>query len=190
LDITEVSGKETPQCVRERRRSEKVLLVLSGKSDGMEAGAKKIGPTLIFERPCKEHRIDTVLLCLLKERVFGLDVERAVFLTALNRLFASGSDRFCDERRRGHIINGVDGLSIHHLYRVMAFLGEEPEDQRDHTFSPALLLVFSALSCDPYFGMTEETNDRHFCVRVGVRKTFRSVPRLAKTWNICQYQSK
>lgn len=33
-------------------------------------------------------------------------------------------------------IQGVDDLSLHHLYRAMAFLGEEVEDQKDRTFSP------------------------------------------------------
>jgi hypothetical protein len=117
------------------RFSKETLLILSGKSD-IEASAKKIGPALIFERLWKELKIDTVLHRLLKERRFGFDVERAVFLTVLNRLFASGSDRFCDKWRRDHIINGVDGLSLHHLYRAMAFLGEKLEDQQDHTFSP------------------------------------------------------
>ena len=38
------------------RFSERVLLVLSGKSDGIHAEAKKIGPALIFERLWKELR--------------------------------------------------------------------------------------------------------------------------------------
>jgi transposase len=117
------------------RFSEKALLILSGKSD-IGASAKKIGPALIFERLWKELKIDAVLRRLLKERRFGFDVERAIFLTVLHRLFASGSDRFCDTWRRDYIINRVGGLSLHHLYRAMAFLGEEIEDQRDHTFSP------------------------------------------------------
>jgi hypothetical protein len=36
------------------RFSEKVLLVLSGKSEGGQASAKKIGPAIIFERLWKE----------------------------------------------------------------------------------------------------------------------------------------
>jgi hypothetical protein len=43
------------------RFSEKVLLVLSGKSDGMEASTKKIGPAIVFERLWKESRIDGIL---------------------------------------------------------------------------------------------------------------------------------
>jgi transposase len=117
------------------RFSERVLLVLSDKSD-LSAEAKKIGPGLIFERLWKELGIDTILGRLLAGRKFGFQVERAVFLTVLHRLFTSGSDRSCDRWHRDYIIYGVDNLSLHHLYRAMAFLGEEMEDQKDRTFSP------------------------------------------------------
>ena len=119
------------------RFSEKVLLVLSGKSDDINAEAKKIGPALIFDRLWKEMGIKKILRTLLTDRKFGFDVERAIFLTVLHRLFASGSDRSCDKWHRDYVVNGVDGLSLHHLYRAMAFLGEEIEDQKDRTpFSP------------------------------------------------------
>jgi hypothetical protein len=49
------------------RFSEKVLLILSGKSD-VSASAKKIGPALIFERLWEEHEIKKVLQGLLSER--------------------------------------------------------------------------------------------------------------------------
>jgi len=117
------------------RFSEGVLLVLSDKSD-LNAEAKKIGPGLIFERLWKELGIDTILRRLLSGRKFGFQVERAVFLTVLHRLFNPGSDRSCDRWHRDYLIHGVDNLSLHHLYRAMAFLGEEIEDQKDRTFSP------------------------------------------------------
>lgn len=64
-------------------------------------------------------------------------VERAIFLTVLHRLFISGSDRFCDQWRRDYYIEGTEKLSLHHLYRAMAFLGEKLEDQKMRTpFSP------------------------------------------------------
>ena len=118
------------------RFSEKVLLILSGKSD-ISASAKKIGPALIFERLWEELGIKRVIKALLSERNFEFDVERAIFLTVLHRLFVSGSDRSCDKWRREYVIEGVEELSLHHLYRAMAFLGEEIEDQRGATpFSP------------------------------------------------------
>ena len=117
------------------RFSEKALLVLSEKSD-LHAEAKRIGPDLIFGRLWKELGIDAILRRLLADRKFGFDVERAVFLTVLHRLFASGSDRSCDRWHRDYVISRVDGLSLHHLYRAMAFLGEKIEDQLERTFSP------------------------------------------------------
>jgi len=118
------------------RFSEKVLLVLSGKSD-VRADAKKIGPALICERLWNELEIGKIIRRFLAERKFGFDVERAIFLTVLHRLFVSGSDRSCDRWHRDYVIDGVDALSLHHLYRAMAFLGEELEDQKDCTpFAP------------------------------------------------------
>lgn len=118
------------------RFSEKVLLILSDKSQ-VQASSKKIGPALIFERLWRELGIRKVLKQLLSDRKFTFDVERAVFLTVLHRLFVSGSDRFCHKWHQDYIIRGVETLSLHHLYRAMSFLGEEIDDQKDKTpFSP------------------------------------------------------
>jgi hypothetical protein len=118
------------------RFSEKTLLILSGKSE-VKASAKKIGPSLIFERLWKELGIKRVIKNLLAGRKFEFDVERAIFLTVLHRLLVSGSDRSCDMWHWDYVINGADGLKLHHLYRAMAFLGEEIPDQKDKTpFSP------------------------------------------------------
>ena len=118
------------------RFSERVLLLLSERNENIHAEVKKIGPALIFERLWNEMGIDTILRHLLKERKFGFEVERAIFLTVLHRLFPSGSDRSCDRWHRDYVIQGVDDLSLHHLYRTMAFLGSEIADQGDRTFSP------------------------------------------------------
>ena len=118
------------------RFSEKVLLILSGKSE-VHASAQRIGPSLIFERLWKELGIGKVIKGLLGGRKFEFDVERAIFLTVLHRLFASGSDRCCDRWHQDYRIDGVEDLSLHHLYRAMAFLGDEIEDQKDKTpFAP------------------------------------------------------
>ena len=118
------------------RFSEKVLLILSGKSD-VTAASKKIGPALIFDRLWEELRIKKVIKDLLSDRKFEFDVERAIFLTVLHRLFVSGSDRSCEKWCRDYTIKGAEGLSLHHLYRAMTFLGEQTEDQNDATpFSP------------------------------------------------------
>ena len=118
------------------RFSEKVLLILSGKSD-VSAFSKKIGPVIIFERLWKELGLKNIIPHLLSNRKFEFDVEKAIFLTVLHRLFVSGSDRSCEKWHRDYKIEGVEALSLHHLYRAMTFLGERTEDQTDATpFSP------------------------------------------------------
>lgn len=118
------------------RFSEQALLIISGKSD-LSADAKKIGPALIFERLWKETGIKAAIARVLDGRKFEFDVERAVFLTVLHRLMVSGSDRFCHRWCRDYLIDGIEALDLHHLYRAMGFLGEELLDQNDATpFSP------------------------------------------------------
>ena len=88
-------------------------------------------------RGCGEELgIRNVLTRLLSGRKFGFDVERAIFLTVLHRLFVSGSDRFCDKWRQDYRIHGVEELSLHHLYRAMTFLGEKTEEQKGATPFP------------------------------------------------------
>lgn len=73
----------------------------------------------------------------LRNRKFEFDVERAIFLTVLHRLFASGSDKSCERWRRDYAIEEVESLQLHHLYRAMAFLGEALKDQTEVLpFSP------------------------------------------------------
>jgi transposase len=118
------------------RFSEKVLLILSGKSD-VSASAKRIGPALICERLWEELGIKKVIKRLVAKRKFGFDVERAIFLTVVHRLFVSGSDRSCDKWRRDYAIEGVEHIELHQLYRAMAFIGQSIADQKDTTgFSP------------------------------------------------------
>jgi len=114
------------------RFSEQVLLVLSARGQ-VNASAKKIGPALIFERLWQELGIKKIIKELLADRKYSFDVERAIFLTVLHRLFISGSDRACDRWHRDYLIKGVDNLCLHHLYRAMAFVGEPVADQQPST---------------------------------------------------------
>src|SRR4030042_154515 len=94
------------------RFSEKVLLILSGKSE-VHASAKKIGPSLIFERLWEELGIGKIIKGFLGGRRCEFGVERAMFLSAVHRLFASGSDRSCDKWHQDYRIEGVEDLSLH-----------------------------------------------------------------------------
>jgi transposase len=79
---------------------------------------------------------------LLQGRRYGFDVERAIYLTVLHRLFVSGSDRQAERWKENYRIRGCDGLELHQLYRAMAFLGTPlaREEQKDKTpFAPRCL---------------------------------------------------
>lgn len=116
--------------------SEQALLIISGQSD-IAADAKKIGPALIFERLWKQTGIKAAIDRVLAGRRFEFDVERAIFLTVLHRLMVSGSDRFCSRWSSDYLIDGINGIELHHLYRAMGFLGAQIEDQIGATpFSP------------------------------------------------------
>jgi transposase len=136
MDRLQANGRVETLIRSLSRFSEQTLMILSGKSD-LSADARKIGPVLIFERLWKETGIQAAIFRLLKERRFGFNVERAIFLTVLHRLMVSGSDRFCHRWCRDYLIDGIDDLDLHHLYRAMGFLGEAADDQDGATpFAP------------------------------------------------------
>jgi hypothetical protein len=130
MDRLKVKGDVETLIRSLSRFSEKVLLVLSERSQS-HASAKKIGPSLICERLWQQLGIGGVIHELVSHRKYKFDVERAIFLTVLHRLFVSGSDRSCDRWHRDYRIDGVDNLKLHHLYRAMAFLGEQTDDSND-----------------------------------------------------------
>jgi transposase len=113
-----------------------VRLVEGHKSGRLRAGAvTKIGPAIVVERLWRELGIGRVIEAELRGRKFGFPVERAIFLTVLHRLFAQGSDRAADKWKRDHRIEGADDLSLHHLYRAMAWLGREKEAVEESLFA-------------------------------------------------------
>ena len=123
------------------RHCEQVLLLstLQADLDGPNVLAKRIGAPLLFGRLWEETGCKAVVEGLLASRGFEFPVERAVFATVLHRLMVSGSDRACEKWLADYAIPDVDGLALHHLYRAMAWLGEElpPEQQAGATpFSP------------------------------------------------------
>lgn len=117
-----------------------VELVDASREGAIESRAvRKLGPALVFDRLWRSLGIDQELARLLGGRKFDFAVERAVFLTVLHRLFASGSDRQAEQWQKEYVIEGTEGLSLHHLYRAMAWLGEElPQSDQDGAtpFSP------------------------------------------------------
>jgi transposase len=114
------------------RFSEK-LAILGAHACGESIATRsaRIGPALIFQRLWQACSIGPVLTALLKDRRFEFPIERAIFLTVLHRLFAPGSDRAAEKWKDDYAVANVGELSLHHLYRAMAWLGEVlPEDRQ------------------------------------------------------------
>jgi hypothetical protein len=77
-----------------------VRLVEGRKSGRLRAGrVLRIGPATAAERLRRDLGVARVIEDELACRGFEFSVERAVFLTVLHRLFASGSDRSCEKRK-------------------------------------------------------------------------------------------
>jgi hypothetical protein len=132
LDQLQQSGQLDALLISGARLSQSVL-VLSAHSKGQLPiiSTERIGPALIFERLWQQTGCKGVIEKLVQGRRFEFDVERAIFLTVLHRLFDPGSDRAADKWRTDYQIGGTEPLQLHHLYRAMAWLGEElPLDQQ------------------------------------------------------------
>jgi Transposase DDE domain len=141
LDLLQQSG-QLERLMRSGVRHCEGLAVLDAHAAGqMEpVSVRRIGPGLVFGRLWQESGLPEVLRALLKGRRYGFEVERAIYLTVLHRLFASGSDRAAERWRENYLLPGTETLELHHLYRAMAFLGEqeqaEPPGQKPQAKGP------------------------------------------------------
>ena len=107
------------------RFAERIQIQEAHKNGELEAlSTRRIGPALVFGRLWKELGIDRILNDHLAGRKFQFNVERAVFATVLHRLFESGSDRQGMRFLRDVEVPGAEDLDLHHMYRAMAWLGE------------------------------------------------------------------
>jgi hypothetical protein len=132
-DELEASG-QLERLLRSGARFAEKALVLGAAQEGTATTAevRRIGPALVFERLWTESGCRAAIDELAGRRKHGFDLERAVFLTVLHRLFGGGSDRAADRWREDSRITGVDALNLHHLYRAMAWLGEAlPETEQN-----------------------------------------------------------
>ena len=120
------------------RFAAKAMMLSTAADDAaIKIAIRRFGPALVFERLWEETGCRAVIADLAGKRGHKFALERAVFLTVLHRLFVSGSDRAADRWREDYAIAGVEGLDLHHLYRAMAWLGEELQEQDGRTpFAP------------------------------------------------------
>ena len=126
LDVLQSQGQIDGLVRSCARFAEKVSVLDAYQRQGLPAAETvRIGPPLVFERLWRELGLPAILEELLADRRYEFAVERAVFVTVLHRLMASGSDRAAEHWCRDYAIDGVQDLQLHHLYRAMAWLGEE-----------------------------------------------------------------
>ena len=122
------------RLLRSGARFAQKAMVLSAVDDDTAAkiASRRIGPALVFDRLWQESGCRAVIEELSGPRKHEFALERAVFLTVLHRLFGGGSDRAADRWREDYAIVGIEKLELHHLYRAMAWLGEElPSKEQD-----------------------------------------------------------
>jgi len=132
LDELRQSGQLDGLLASGARFAEHSLLITAQRTGQVPTlTTQRIGPTLIFERLWQETGCQQIITQLLAPRFFEFPVERAIFLTVLHRLCATGSDRACQRWKEDYRIAGVNGLELQHLYRTMGWLGEQlPANQQ------------------------------------------------------------
>jgi hypothetical protein len=130
LDALQASGQLDTLMRSGLRFCEKLAVIdahAAGQTEPVQV--QRVGPDLVFSRLWEALKLGTILKRALQSRRYEFDVERAVYLTVVHRLFASGSDRAAERWREAYRLPGTQALELHHLYRAMAFLGEPLKDQ-------------------------------------------------------------
>jgi hypothetical protein len=102
LDLLKASGQlERPMRSGLRHCESFALIDAHAAGEIQPVAIRRIGPDLVFSRLWKESGIPEVLRSALKARQYEFDIERAIYLTVLHRLFASGSDRVIERLSAG-----------------------------------------------------------------------------------------
>jgi len=110
-------------AARHSRRS--IVLSRFYRGELAELHRRSIGPNLVFGRLWEATGCREVLQRHLRERHFGFDAERAIYLTVLHRLMVSGSDRHANTWRETVAVPGAEAITLDHAYKAMSWLGEE-----------------------------------------------------------------
>jgi transposase len=130
LDTLQASGQLDTLMRSGLRFCEKLAVIdahAAGQTEPVQV--QRVGPDLVFSRLWGALKLEAILQRALQSRRYEFDVERAIYLTVVHRLFASGSDRAAERWREAYRLPGTEALELHHLYRAMAFLGEPLKDQ-------------------------------------------------------------
>lgn len=132
LDVLQASG-QLDALMRSGLRFCQKLAVIDAHAAGQTepVQVQRVGPDLVFGRLWEALQVGKVIRRSLESRRYEFDVERAIYLTVIHRLFACGSDRAAERWRQAYRLPGTESLDLHHLYRAMAFLGDPLKDQPD-----------------------------------------------------------
>lgn len=138
LDELRESGQLEDLVASGARFSDKISVIgAHRRGEVIERQSLSIGPGLVFQRLWVETGIRECLAELLSGRQFKFDIERAIFLTTLHRLFQPGSDRAAEKWQEDYLIpGGGPELGLHHLYRAMGWLGEKLPEKAQEGRSP------------------------------------------------------
>jgi transposase len=130
LDVLQASGQLEALMRSGLRFCEKLAVIdahAAGQTEPVQV--QRVGPDLVFGRLWETLQLGTLIKRALESRRYEFDVERAIYLTVIHRLFAAGSDRAAERWRQAYRLPGTEALDLHHLYRAMAFLGDALKDQ-------------------------------------------------------------
>jgi transposase len=137
LDRLQEQGQLSGLLLSGARFCENILLITAHQQGHLPTlNSRPIGPALIFDRLWQQLGCRTVVQQLLQSRQFTFSVERALFLTVLHRLCETGSDRAALKWKGDQQLSGVEDLQLQHLYRAMAWLGEELADDQQRGRTP------------------------------------------------------
>jgi transposase len=130
------------------------LLVLSAhhKQQLPVIQTRRWGAVLVFEKLWRDTGCQAIVTELLRTRRFEFPVERAVFLTVLHRLLAQGSDRAAERWKTDYVLDDVDDLELHHLYRAMGWLGQPLSDEQQQGSSKLVLRCTKDVIEEQLFG--------------------------------------
>ena len=111
LDVLEQSG-QLDSLLRSGLRFCKKIKVLDAHAAGetQPVSIRKIGPDLVFGRLWKSMGFAEIVRDLAGKRRHEFDLERAVYLTVLHRLFVSGSHRAAEAWKENYHIPGTEEI--------------------------------------------------------------------------------
>ena len=115
LDVLQASGQLEALLRSGLRFCEKLAVIdahAAGQTEAVQV--QRVGPDLVFSRLWKALGLGATIQRALQLRRYEFDVERAIYLTVIHRLFASGSDRAAETWREAYRLPAVKCTALEH----------------------------------------------------------------------------